>query len=414
MRAAPRYFLILILLLAPANLFGYSVLSHEELIDISWDITIRPVLLKRFPSATEDEVQKAHAYAYGGCVIQDIGYYPFGNHEFTNLLHYVRSGDFVAWMLREARDVNEYAFALGALAHYVADIWGHPAVNAGVSLQYPKLRAKFGKLVTFEDDPAAHLKTEFSFDVLQVAKRRYISQQYHDFIGFEVSQDLLDRAFRDTYGINADDLLKTEDLTIGSFRFGVGRVIPEMTQVALATRQHENMPELNDQARKKFLYHLTRADYEKEFGAKYRRPGVFARILAFFLRIIPRFGPFKPLAYRDPTPQTEDLYFRSMNDVVDNYSRMVHEAANGDPNFPNRNLDTGDVTRAGDYKLTDEAYASLVRRLAKHHFANVTPALQANILKFFSSGPANHSLKKHKWHETQTALIALKAANLNQ
>ena len=414
MRAARRHFLIFILLLAPANLFGYSVLSHEELIDISWDTTIRPALLKRFPSATEEEVQKAHAYAYGGCVIQDIGYYPFGNHEFTNLLHYVRSGDFVAWMLREARDVNEYAFALGALAHYVADIWGHPAVNAGVSIQYPKLRAKFGKLVTFEDDPAAHLKTEFSFDVLQVAKRRYISTQYHDFIGFEVSQDLLERAFRDTYGIRVDDLLKAEDLTIGSFRFGVSRVIPEMTQVALATRQHENMPELNDQARKKFLYRLSRADYEKEFGAKYRRPGVFARILAFFLRIIPRFGPFKPLAYRDPTPQTEDLYFRSMNDVVDNYSRMVNEAATGDPNFPNRNLDTGDVTRAGDYKLTDEAYASLVRRLSKHRFANVTPALQANILKFFSIGPANRSLKKHKWRETQAALIALKAANLTQ
>src|SRR5438094_9695557 len=103
-----------------------------------------------------------------------------------------------------------------------------------------------------------------------------------------------------------------------------------------------------------------------------------------------------------------------MNDVVDNYSRMVNEAATGDPNFPNRNLDTGDVTRAGDYKLTDEAYASLVRRLAKHHFANVTPALQANILKFFSSGPANRSLKKHKWRETQAAVIALKAANLNQ
>ena len=414
MRAARRHFLIFILLLAPANLFGYSVLSHEELIDISWDTTIRPALLKRFPSATEEEVQKAHAYAYGGCVIQDIGYYPFGNHEFTNLLHYVRSGDFVAWMLREARDVNEYAFALGALAHYVADIWGHPAVNAGVSIQYPKLRAKFGKLVTFEDDPAAHLKTEFSFDVLQVAKRRYISTQYHDFIGFEVSQDLLERAFRDTYGIRVDDLLKAEDLTIGSFRFGVSRVIPEMTQVALATRQHENMPELNDQARKKFLYRLSRADYEKEFGAKYRRPGIFARILAFFLRVIPRFGPFKPLAYRDPTPQTEDLYFRSMNDVVDNYSRMVHEAATGDPNFPNRNLDTGDVTRAGDYKLTDEAYASLVRRLSKHRFANVTPALQANILKFFSIGPANRSLKKHKWRETQAALIALKAANLTQ
>jgi hypothetical protein len=405
-----RHKVLLFVLLVSGHLFPYSVLSHEELIDISWDSTIRPALLKRFPAATEEEIQKAHAYAYGGCVIQDIGYYPFGNHEFTNLLHYVRSGDFVASMLREARNVNEYAFALGALAHYVADIWGHPSVNEGVAIEYPKLRAKFGKLVTFEDDPGAHLKTEFSFDVLQVAKRRYISQQYHDFIGFEVSQDLLDRAFRDTYGIGTDDLLKAEDLTIGSFRFGVSRIIPEMTQVALATRQHENMVELNDQARKKFLYHLSRADYEKEFGAKYRRPGVFARILAFFLKIIPRFGPFRPLAYRDPTSQTEDLYFQSMNNVVEHYSRMVQAAAGGDLKFANRNLDTGDLTRAGNYKLADEAYADLVRLLGKHHFTGVTPELKANMLEFFASEPAVPIIKKRKWRETQSALAALKAA----
>src|SRR5207247_10133681 len=134
MIAARRHFLIFILLLAPANLCRYSVLSHEELIDISLDTTIRPALLKRFPSATEEEVQKAHAYAYGGCVIQDIGYYPFGNHEFTNLLHYVRSGDFVAWMLREARDVKEYAFALCALAHYVSVLCGHARVDAGATM----------------------------------------------------------------------------------------------------------------------------------------------------------------------------------------------------------------------------------------------------------------------------------------
>src|SRR5205085_9425256 len=231
---------LLLASLWPQSLAGYGVLSHEELIDIAWDSNIRHALLLRFPNATPQELQQAHAYAYGGSVIQDLGYYPFGNHEFTDLLHYVRTGKFVMWMLRDAQNVNEYAFALGALSHYAADAWGHPAVNFGVGVEYPKLKAKYGSLVTYEDNPEAHLKTEFSFDVLQVAKRRYIAKQYHDFIGFEVSQDLLDRAFRDTYGIGTDDLLKTEDLTIGSFRFGVSRVVPEMTQVALATRQHEN------------------------------------------------------------------------------------------------------------------------------------------------------------------------------
>jgi Zinc dependent phospholipase C len=240
-------------------LSGYSVLSHEELIDMAWDSDIRPALLARFPSATVDDLKQAHAYAYGGSVIQDLGYYPFGSHEFTNLLHYVRTGDFVAWMIRDAKDVNELAFALGALSHYAADVWGHPAVNAGVAVEYPKLRARYGNSITYEENPEAHLKTEFSFDVVQVAKRRYFSKQYHDFIGFEVSQSLIDRAFQDTYGIATQDLLRNQDVSIESYRFAISRVIPEMTQVALASRK-QHIEEKNDSAKQEFLYHLSRAD----------------------------------------------------------------------------------------------------------------------------------------------------------
>jgi hypothetical protein len=114
-------------------------------------------------------------------VIQDLGYYPFGSTEFSNLVHYVRSGDFVRELLLESQDANEYAFALGALAHYASDIAGHPAVNQAVAIEYPKLRAKFGKSVKYAQDKTAHLKTEFGFDMVQVAKNRYSSQQYHDF-----------------------------------------------------------------------------------------------------------------------------------------------------------------------------------------------------------------------------------------
>jgi hypothetical protein len=177
-------------------------------------------------------MKKAHAFAYGGAVIQDVGYYPLGNQLFTNFLHYVRTGDFVAWMIRDARDINEYAFALGALSHYAADAWGHSAVNLSVPILYPKLRHQFGNWVTYQDDHEAHLRTEFSFDVLEVAKHRYNSQQYHDFIGFQVSEGLLERAFQDTYGIPMDTLLHYDDLTLETFRFAVGRVVPEMTEVA--------------------------------------------------------------------------------------------------------------------------------------------------------------------------------------
>jgi hypothetical protein len=382
------------------------VLSHEELIDIAWDSDIRPALLKRFPSATPEELHEAHAYAYGGSIIQDIGYYPLGNHKFTDLLHYVRSGDFVAALVRDAETINEYAFALGALGHYVADIWGHPAVNAGVALEYPKLRQRFGNLVTYEENKEAHLKTEFSFDVVQVAKKRYVSKQYHDFIGFEVSQSLLERAFVEVYGFEMDDLLPVGDLTIGTFRFGVSRVIPEMTQVAVATRESADVREHDNATRQEFLYHLSRADYQKHFGTRYRRPGIFARFLAFLLKLIPNFGALKALGYKNPTPQTEDLYFQSMNNVVEQYHRLVRRAETDDLSFPDRNLDTGETVKAGKYRLADEAYGELIRRLAKSRFAHLTGPLRSNILNYLGSGSTVYVMKK-KRHETEAALALL-------
>ena len=192
--------LLLMLLMSGSISFAYSVLTHEEIVDLLWTDEILPLLLKRFPQLTEEQLTEAHAYAYGGAVIQDLGYYPFGSTEFSDLVHYVRSGDFVRELLIEAQDADEYAFALGALAHYVSDIDGHPAVNQAVAIQYPKLRAKYGSSVRYAQDRTAHLKTEFGFDMVQVAKNRYASQQYHDFIGFQVSKPLLERVFPVVYG----------------------------------------------------------------------------------------------------------------------------------------------------------------------------------------------------------------------
>src|SRR5271169_2726657 len=174
--------LLLLVLMCSGGLSAYSVLTHEEIVDLLWTDEIRPLLLKRYPGLSEDQLKEAHAYAYGGAVIQDLGYYPFGSTEFSDLVHYVRSGDFVRELVLESQDANEYAFALGALSHYASDIAGHPAVNQSVAIEYPKLRAKYGDSVRFAQDHTAHLKTEFGFDMVQVAKNRYASQQYHDFI----------------------------------------------------------------------------------------------------------------------------------------------------------------------------------------------------------------------------------------
>jgi hypothetical protein len=389
---------------------AYSVLTHEEVVDLLWKDDIQPLLLKRFPAATPDDLRKAHAFAYGGCLVQDMGYYPFGNKNFSDLTHYVRSGDFIVNLINDSADLNEYAFALGALAHYSADNVGHPIVNHAVALEFPKLQRKYGNEVTYADDPKAHIRTEFGFDVTQVAKNRYTSDRYHDFIGFEVSKLLLERAFRDTYGIPLNDVISDEDLAIGTFRRAISHVLPEMTRVALLARKKEIIAETPNFNARKFRYNLSRASYQKEWGKGYRRPGFGTRVLAFFLRVVPKIGPFKALAFKIPTQQTEDLYIASVNHTLDNYRGLLGEVGAKRLSLPNTDFDTGKETRAGEYVLTDKAYAYLLDELAEHNFDSVTRELRENILAFYSDPAAPIATKKDAaaWQKTQDELQRLK------
>ncbi len=407
-----RKFLFIGLLLACGSaLHAYSVLTHEEIVDIAWNDQIKPLLLKRFPNLTEDDLRQAHAYAYGGAVIQDLGYYPFGSKEFSDMVHYVRSGDFVEALLHESQDANEYAFALGALAHYVSDTEGHPAVNRAVGLEFPKLRRKFGPSVTYNDNPLAHIRTEFGFDVAQVAKERYTGDQYHAFIGFEVAQSLLERTFPKVYGIPFSDVIPHEELAIGTYRWSVSSLVPKMTKVAKLVKGDEVTSEKNDHARKLFLYHISRADYEKDWGTKYRRAGFGTRVLAFFLRLVPKVGPFKALAFHPPTIQTQDLYFKSINATVDRYRTELHAVNVGHLELANLDFDTGKPAAPGEYALTDKTYATWLNRLAKDNFAGLTPMARVNILEFYSDPKAPIATRKNKddWKKTETELQQLKS-----
>ena len=381
--------LLLVTLMCSGGVSAYSVLTHEEIVDLLWADEIRPLILKRYPGLSEEQIKEAHAYAYGGAVIQDLGYYPFGSVEFSNLVHYVRTGDFVRELLAQSNDADEYAFALGALSHYASDIAGHPAVNHSVAIEYPKLRAKYGTSVRYAQDKTAHLKTEFGFDTVQVAKNRYASQQYHDFIGFQVSKSLLERVFPIVYGLELKDVLPREDLAIGSYRYSVSRLIPEMTQVALQTHKKDLMRETPDFAKQKFLYRLSRSDYEKEWGKDYVKPGLGTRILSTLLRYMPKIGPFKGLAFNNPTPQTEDLYIKSINTTVDQYRAFLDEVRTDTLVLPNYDLDSGNPTRVAEYSLTDETYAKLLGQLAKSKFDHTTPELRDNILQFYSDVSAS-------------------------
>jgi len=392
--------------------FGYSVLTHEEIVDLLWADDLRPLLIKRFPSLTEDQLKEAHGYAYGGAVIQDLGYYPFGSVEFSDLVHYVRSGDFVQELLSQSQDADEYAFALGALAHYASDIAGHPAVNQAVSIQYPKLRAKFGNSVKYAQNHTAHLKTEFGFDMVQVAKNRYASQQYHDFIGFQVSTKLLERTFPIVYGVELKDVLTHQELAIGSYRFAVSRMIPQMTQIALRTHEKDMMKETPNFARKKFLYRLSRSDYEKSWGKDYTKPDFGTRVWAVLLRYMPKIGPFRALAFNNPTPQTEDMYFKSINTTVDQFRLYLRQVRAGSVELANCDFDTGKDTKAAEYSLTDETYAKLLGQLAGRKFDLTSPELRTNILMFYSdlSLPVETKKDSNRWQSVLTELDQLKLA----
>src|SRR5579863_5255415 len=370
---------LLVVLICGGGLSAYSVLTHEEIVDLLWTDEIRPLLLQKYPGLTEDQLKDAHAYAYGGAVIQDLGYYPFGSKEFSDLVHYVRSGDFVHELLLESQDVNEYAFALGALSHYASDIAGHPAVNQSVAIEYPKLRAKYGNSVRYAEDHTAHLKTEFGFDMVQVAKNRYASQQYHDFIGFQVSKALLERTFPIVYGVELKEVLAREDLSIGSYRFAVSRMIPQMTQIALRTHQKDMMKEHPDFAKKKFLYRLSRSQYEKEWGKDYTKPDFGTRFWAAVLRYMPKIGPFKALAFNNPTAQTEDMYFKSINTTVDQYRIYLKQVSASSLELVNAYFDTGKPAKAAEYSLADNTYAKLLSQLADHKFSLTSPKLRDNI-----------------------------------
>jgi len=414
-RFAARLCGLLLIFLLTRVCSAYSVLTHEEIIDLLWKQQIVPLLLARFPNATPDDLRTAHAYAYGGSVIQDIGYYPFGNSVFSDLTHYVRTGDFVQALIRDAQDLNEYAFALGALSHYISDIHGHPYINLSVGIEYPELARLYGPAVPYDVDHKAHLRTEFGFDVLQVAKGRYAPEDYHNFIGFDVATSLLERAFYDTYGLKLTDVMPNEQLAINTYRRSVSQVIPEMTKVALLVKGDQLQKEVPDFSRQHFLYHLSKADYQKSWGAGYKQPGPGAHVLAGLFKVVPKVGPLRAIDFKEPTQKTEDLYFKSVDQTVAAYGTALRQVKNENLQPAAIDLDTGKPTKRGEYPLADATYRELLDELASNNFETASPELREDILAFydgFGFPPPGTRIDKcvaQRWRKTWTELTQLRS-----
>jgi hypothetical protein len=388
------------------------VLSHEAIIDSAWDTNIRPMLVKRFPHSTSDEIKEAHAYAYGGAIIQDMGYYPHGNKFVSDLAHYVRSGDFILALLRDSNDLNGYAFALGALSHYAADKDGHAiGVNRAVPVLYPKLKKKYGNWVTYEEDPLAHVKTEFGFDVLEVARGRYAPQNYHDFIGFEVDVPLLQQAFQETYGLDLKNVLSDESKALGSYRHDVSRLLPKATRIAWSLKKDDILKDQPSMTKRKFLYNLSRASYQKNWGNDYEKPTARERFLAFLVKLLPKIGPLRVLELRMPTPDTERFFEASFNASLARYQKLLGEVEAGHIDLPNENFDTGSITGPGKYRLDDLTQAKLLDALAKQNFRTASPEIRAELLSFFNHPDAPYASKRKPkaWEKIQREIEQLRS-----
>lgn len=376
---------------------AYSVLSHQAVVDAAWEDGIKPALLAKYPQATPEQLQRAHAFAYGGAIIQDLGYYPYGNPFFSDLTHYVRSGDFILALLHDAQDIDEYSFALGAMAHYAADNNGHRlAVNRSVPILYPKLKKKYGDSVTYEEDKLAHVKTEFGFDVLEVAKERYAPDSYHQFIGFEVSDRVLDQAFAETYGLDLKTLLVDEQRAINSYRSAVSKLFPKATKIAWDLKKDEIQRDLPGITKRKFLYNLKRASFEKEWGKDYQKPTFGEKFLAFLYKLLPKFGPLKVLQFKTPTPETEKLFEESFNVTLGRYRALLHEQEASTLALPNDNFDVGADTGPGKYKLNDKTHAELLGRLADLKFAGIPEGILAELKTFYVDPALPYSDKKDR------------------
>jgi hypothetical protein len=391
------------------NLAAYSVLTHEELIDLAWNDSIRPLLLAKFPGATAAQLREAHAYAYGGSAIQDMGYYPFGKKFFSNLTHYARTGDFISCLLRDARTIDEYAFAIGALSHYLGDSIGHSqAINPATALEFPNLERKFGQVVTYGESPHGHIRTEFAFDIDELTDAAFAPPAYLRFIGFQTPRKFLEHAFYETYGFDIHEVLGQAHPALRSYRTSVRSFIPAFAEAEVVLHRHQFPPHPNDEAYRTFSEQVARTNYERNWKHAEHGRGFRIHLLAILVFIIPKVGAASDLAIKIPTTDTEEQYLRSVNHTVDVFRDTLHRlagnpqaAANLSPSdlsqtelsrsdiakvdLPNIDLDTGNRIRRGDYALADQTYAHLLARLASKTQRIIPEGVKTNIVNFYES-----------------------------
>jgi hypothetical protein len=399
-RSLSLILLLLLLTTCTRPALAYAVLTHEEIIDLTWADSIQPLLLKRYPNLTPAQLREAHAYAYGGCVIQDLGYYPFGKPSFSNLLHYVRTGDFVRALFRDSKDPNDVAFAIGALSHYLGDTIGHPqAVNLAVGKSFPELAAKYGPNVNYAEGNHQHVRAEFAFDINDITKHRLAPEKYLNHVGFAVPVPLLTRAFYDTYGLDLAKVLKNKHPRLRGYRYAVRTLLPRVAYAETQLYRSRMPPDVPSPALDEFTKEVAALSAANNWPAYRRHAGIGTHLLAAFIFILPKVGPLSDLSLRGPTPSAEQDYVDSLMRTTDIFRKTLAKATRSD-GIPNLDLDTGDQVYPGTYSLEDYTYADLLHEMTSDPSAPIPFGVKRDLLTYFAD-PA-----KAKYLERKPAKLA--------
>jgi hypothetical protein len=388
---------------------AYSLLTHEQLIDLTWQSSIAPLLRSRYPNITAEELERARSYAYAGCVIQDIGYYPFGDPFFSDLTHYVRSGDFVVHLFQDAKDANQLAFAIGALSHYIGDNIGHSqAINRAVPVEFPKLAAKYGPVVTFAEGEHPHIQTEFAFDINEITHRRLAPVHYLRHVGLNVPTEQLANAFYETYGLSRNfSKARFQRVNVGGFRSFIPRIAYALTLLHRSRMPADpTSPDLQ-----KLTDEVAQVAADNNWYHYRKKAGIGTYSLAGLIYVLPKIGPLKMLAIKGPTDTTEEEYVRSVNQSTDALSAALGRFGKRPQTLANRDLDTGAPVQPGAYRLTDDTYAKLLHRLVADPRHTVPPGLKSDIVNYYADPNAPIHTKKNpeKWARVQSELQTLQS-----
>ena len=418
-RLLPYALLLFALCLVPSPAAPYSVQTHEQIIDLTWQRTIRPLLLSRYPNLTPEQLKEAHAFAYGGCAIQDMGYYPFSQMFFSDLTHYVRSGDFIIALFRESRTANELAFAIGALSHFIADNIGHPAaVNIAVPVEFPDLEQRYGPVVNYAQGKHQHVRTEFAFDINELSKERLAPSKYLEHVGLRIPQPLLEKAFFQTYGLEMRRDLHFRGRMIDGYRFAVRSFIPKIADAELLLHKKDFPADTPGAPLDQLKAELTQADFENGWSTYRHKPGFGAHLFAAFIFILPKVGVLSDLSVRGPSVKTQEDYVESLNRAVEFFRNTLTHYSAIPTAIPNRDLDTGAKVRPGGYILTDQTYARLLDLLVTRYAKGPTQSnptqtiptgLKEDLLAYYADPDAPITTKKNpaRWAKVQSQLAIL-------